>query len=365
MEFYFFLWFFFFFLSFAGLFGESRPPYGPMIIIILVLAVFVAFRVDVGSDWLSYKSFYYTGFAEDKTSGKMEPGFSLVRNVCYFWGLSHAVFFYLLSCMSMFAILKAAQLLEIPNIYIVFFVYISLFFCSFQFNIVRNGLVASFVWLAYAYKTNNMNIRAWIWIIIACSFHVVGVIFIIFMFFIGMNWPRKIIIILLASATVLFVLNFSTRLLSMFPILSAIDRLEGAIDADRTESYGLSLGMVFNISLFFYCYFIRHSEYEDNIVYRVLTNTMFISVVVGLTLNTFNLVVARIGQPLNMALLFMWPILLDEIENKYNKILVGLCLTAYLALYFYMPLLNDTTKDVSAMLVPYNMDLGQIFDTHF
>lgn len=364
MEFYIILWTVFLGLSFPGIFGYAKPPYKSMLVVIFILAIFVAFRVDVGNDWESYKNYYYTGYAEDKTSGKMELGFSLVRNICYFSGFSHALFFYVLSCMSMFAIYKAATLFGVRNVYIAFFVYIALFFCSLQFNIVRNGLVASFVWLAFAYKARNFNTKAWIWIVVASSFHLVGVIFIPFLLFIDKVWRKKIVIVTISIAVVLFIVRFGERLMSLFPFLAVIDRLEGAMDSDRTDSYGLSLGMMFNIGIFAYCYFFRYKEYENDSVHRVLTNAMLLSVVIGLTLNAFNIIVARIGQPLNMALMFIWPAILYGIKRRNVKMLVGLCLTLYLGLYFYKPLVEDQKNDRAAMLVPYSMDLGQLFDTH-
>ncbi len=364
MEFYIILWTVFLGLSFSGIFGYAKPSYKPMMIAIFILAIFVAFRVDVGSDWESYKNYYYTGYAEDKTSGKMELGFSLVRNICYYLGLSHAVFFYVLSCMSMFAINKAAKLFGVQNVYITFFVYIALFFCSLQFNIIRNGLVASFVWLAYAYWARNMKTKAWIWIFVASSFHLVGFIFIPFMLFVDKQWKKKTVIIILGVAVALFIVRFGERLMSLFPFLALIDRLEGAMDTDRTDGYGFSLGMMFNIGLFIYFYFFRDKEYEKDCVHRVLTNAMLFSVVIGLTLNAFNIIVARIGQPLNMALIFIWPAILFGMKKKSVKMLVGLCLILYLGLYFYKPLVEDQKNDREAKLVPYTIDLGQMFDTY-
>ena len=58
MEFYLILFVVFLVLSASGLFGTRTLSDRPMFFIIFVLAVFVAFRVDVGDDWALYRDTY-------------------------------------------------------------------------------------------------------------------------------------------------------------------------------------------------------------------------------------------------------------------------------------------------------------------
>jgi len=361
MEFYIVVFVFFLFLSASGLFGYSRPSPKSMIFLIFMLGVFVALRFEVGSDWENYRNYYYTGIAEDKASGETDIGFAFLRKICYSLGFSHVFFFYLISVSSLLAIYKAALLFKVENIYIVFLVYLALFFCNFQFNIVRNGAMASFSWLAFAYKATGSTKRAWVWALVACSLHIVGLVFIPMMLLIDRKWSRKFIIFVLGTGIVLFILKFGQRLISLFPILSIIDRVSGYVDSDRNEGYGLSIGLIFNIALFLYFFLKYRNEYDNNTPLRVSLNAMLVNIFLCLSLNTFETIVARIGQPLNMASLFIWPFLLYHIRKKPYKIIISFFLLFYLSLYYYKSWGTENAVGETPML-PYKMELSQVFE---
>ena len=359
MEFYLVLFACFLFLSASGLFGKSRPSQKPILVLIFIMAFFVAFRYNVGSDWGSYRNFYYTGIAEDKASGKTDIGFTLLRDICYHLGFSHAIFFYVISCLSLWAIYKTGKLLKVENMYIMFLIYISLFFCNFQFNIVRNGAMASFAWLAFAYRANGLYKRAWLWMIVASSFHIVGLIFFPFMLLIDMPWKKKYVFITLCVAFGLFMINFGENVVSLFPFLKLIDRIEGYVDTDRHDSYGLSIGMLFNIGLFMFTYFYYNQDYKERPGLQVALNAMLINIVICLTLNVFDTIVARIGQPMNMASLILWPFVFYKIKTPLYKIGLSCLFIVYLGLYYHKSWTND---DVDRRMLPYQIEMSQLFE---
>lgn len=363
MAFYIILWSFFLVLSISDVFGKKLSS-GPIILLILLLAVFVGFRVDVGDDWAGYRNFYYTGIAEDKASGKMEPVFTLIRWICYHLGLSHALFFYVVSCFSLFCIYRAAQIFKVDNVYLVLFVYLSLFFCNFQFNIVRNGAMASCMWMAFAYKSQRQPNKALVWAAIGTGFHLVGAIIFLLLFVIDKRLSVKWGIIILGIGLGLFAFQFSQRLMALFPFLALIDRLEGYVDSDRAEGYGMSIGLIFNIAMFAILFFkFFKTEYQRSSTFRVLLNSMLISITVSLALNDFGTVVARIGQPLNMASLFLWPMLFSNLHKKSYKVLIFLVMSAYLFLY-YQKSWNVVRENGDTPMLPYQIEMSQISDTH-
>lgn len=363
MEFYIILFTLFVALSVSGLWGNAKPPMWPMQIIILVLAIFVAFRVDVGNDWILYKDTYYTGIASDKPDGKIEPLFKAIRDICFSLGFSYSVFLYILSCFSLLAVYKAARMMHVSNIYIVFLVYIALFFCNFQFNILRTGIMGSCVWLAYAYKAQKCNVKAWIWIIIACGFHYVGFVFVLIMLLIDKKWNPGVVMSVLGISVFLFLMRFGEKVISAFPFLAMVDRIEGYVDTDRHDSYGISIGMVFNACLFLWTYFMYRGDYLKSVYIRVMINALFIWLIIGLTLNVFDTIVARIGQPLNMASLFLWPFILYNIKRRQIKILISCSLIIYLSLYYYKSW-GIVRDNGDTPMLPYQMDLELLFEEH-
>lgn len=356
------IWLVFLGLSLPSIIGKDRPSHNLLFLILFVLACIVAFRVDVGQDWSSYKLYYYSGFAYDKSDGKTEPLFSLTRNICFYLGFSHAVFFWVLSFFSLFVLYKAARLLNVSNYYILYFVYISLFFCSLQFNIFRTAIMASCVWLAFGYKARGKQIKAFIWCLVGGGFHMIAILFLPLLFFIKMNLKIKWFYVLLAGAVFLFVINFSGRILSFFPWLTLIDRVEGYVDVDEDKSYGLSLGMVFNLCFCVALRFIFRKEYKEEDAFKILMNVLLLNNILVLSLNELGTIVARVGQTLNMAVVFLWPFVFSKMKRRTIKLGVGTMFVIYLALFYYKTWGGDEGE--KSKMLPYTFDISQLFDTH-
>ncbi|MFT0207324.1 EpsG family protein [Bacteroides thetaiotaomicron] len=61
------------------------------------------------------------------------------------------VFFIILSLISFVVLFIVIRRIGCGYIYLPILLYFCLFFCQFQLNIVRHGIMASFVWLAFSY----------------------------------------------------------------------------------------------------------------------------------------------------------------------------------------------------------------------
>lgn len=356
------IWIICFVLSFSGIFRKAKSSVGIVLILLFVFACIVAFRVDVGQDWEGYKLFYYSGYAYDKPDGKTEPIFTLVRHVCYYLGFSHAIFFLILSFFSLYALNKAAVLMNIRNHYVVFFVYLSLFFCSLQFNIFRTAIMASCVWLSFAYKSRGELMKAIIWCLIGCGFHFIAVLFLPLIFFINSNLKAKWYYGLLAVAFFLFAINLSGRILSFFPWLALIDRVESYAEFDEDKAYGLSLGMIFNLCFCLALRFLYRDRYDKETTFRILMNVLLLNNILVLSLNGLGTIVARIGQALNMTAIFLWPYVFSNIRKQTIKLGLGTLFTIYLALFYYKTWGGEGSE--TSKMLPYTFDISQLFDTH-
>ena len=357
------IWLICFGLSFSGIIRKAKSSNGVMLILLFVFSCIVAFRMDVGSDWESYKLFYYSGYAYDKSDGKVEPLFALVRHICYCLGFSHAVFFLILSFFSLYVLHKAALLMNIRNHYVVFFVYLSLFFCSLQFNIFRTAIMASCVWLAFAYKTRGEQIKALVWCLIGSGFHLIAIFFLPLIFFIDKELKAKWFYGLLEGAFFLFVINLSGRILSLFPWLALIDdRVAGYVDVDEDNAYGISLGMMFTLCFCLVLRFCYRDTYHKDTAFRILMNVLLLNNILIFSLNGLGTIVARIGQTLNMAVIFLWPYVFSKIRKLNIRLSLGAMFVVYLALFFYRTWGGEGGE--TSKMLPYRFDVSQLFDTH-
>lgn len=325
MEFYIILWILVCLLTVTETMAPKPFTKGGIVFLFLLLALFVGFRVDVGADWGSYKNLYYTGIADDKESGSAEPLFMFVRWVFYSLGFSHCVFFYALSLLSLLVLHKATRLMGFQKFFFPFAVYVALFFCNYQFNLLRHSLMASFVWLAVAYSVSGQKKKALCYGMVSAGFHVLGLISIPLIYFIDKKLDRKKVIYIVSFSLVCIVLGLSQRIMALFPFLAQIERVAGYIErTDYEDAYGLSIGTVFNITLFCFLYFKYNHVYTINKRFRTVLNSLLVCVTLVCVLNAFAAIISRIGNLFMMSMMFAMPYLyyLFIKRNKLNEVLV-------------------------------------------
>ena len=359
MAFYIILWgVFAFFYLFQDKLKKKIPSFVLWGILVFLSVVIVGCRYQVGNDWESYCLYYYHGYAYDKSTGAMEPLFTLVRYICFSLGLSHAVFFAILSFFSLFLIVKATENLRIRNKYFVLFAYLSLFFCSFQFNIIRQGLLASCVWYAFSEKTLGHNTKAFVWVLIGCGFHLSGFLFLPILFVIDKKLPWSIACLILIISYACFFLKLSERLMALFPFLANVERVATYLNASTVE-YGLSIGMIFNTVLLLYSYICLYKVYDKVVIFRIVLNSLLIALMMSCMFNAFYTIVARIANVLNMALVFFWPMFIMSFRKRFIRIAVRIGMLIYLLLYFNISI-NTKANDTS--MLPYRMEIEQLFE---
>ena len=316
--FYYILWTLVFFLALAE--HVRKKPFNDVVVsaVLLVAAVLVACRMEVGADWANYKFFYYNGYdVTGRDGSSMEPIFLLIRTIFFYLGFSHAVFFFVLSLVSLFAIRKAAQLFGIKYFMTVILVYYSMFFLNYQFNIVRHGLMASFVWLSFAYKSKGEIRTAIISIIVALGFHLMALIFIPFLFFLDKCLSKRLVFIILAGSYLTFFLQLSMRIIAFFPFLFELERTASFVTSGNfVMDYGLTLGSQIQVFLFIFLYLRYPASYNKSPRFRVLVNSLLFGFLLLCVLNAFNAIISRICNSLFMAMIFLLPLLIEKSIEK-------------------------------------------------
>ena len=343
-------------------FTHKLPSKNIFLFLTFALAVIVGARSgDIGADTANYIDFYDTGVAPDKLSGSYEPLFMLLRFVCYKLGFTHNVFFFILSFVSLYIWYVVAEKLKLKNYYLAFFVYFSMVFLSYQFNTVRNGVMASFVWLSFAYNLEGKTWKSLIIMLVAAGFHAVALAFIPLLFILNKDFSRKIVITTLVVVLLCYFLRLGDRLISMFPILGTIDRVAGYVELDEDKTYGITLGTIVNISLFLFMYLFYNRIYKESLEYRLVLNMMLMAIVVVCVCNSFQAIVTRIGQVLNLSLMFVWPFFIDRLKKTPLQIGASILLCAYLWLYYSKGLEAIEIFSGRLAYIPYVWDFTGIF----
>ena len=362
MAFYVVLWVIVMLLGVNYYFFNKLPSKKIFLLITFILSCIVGARDGfVGADTWHYIFFYDTGIAQDKETGMYEPLFMLIRHICYYLGFTHFVFFFILTFGSLYILYETTRKLRVQNYYLAFFIYFSIVFLSYQFNTIRMGVMASFVWLAFAYKVDKNDKKAVLMVLVAAGFHLVALAFIPILYIVDKEISQKKVMLFLVFAVLSVYLKLGERLIALFPILNEIDRLSGYIDVDEESSYGITLGTIVNMSLFLFMYLYDNTSYKNIIGHRIILNSLLFAIMIVCVFNSFHTIVTRIGQVMNLSLMYIWPLLISKIKYNPLKQAVVLFLCIYLWFYYSKGLEATSSLTQRLTLIPYVWDFNGIF----
>ena len=342
-----------------------KKPFNTTILsaVFFVAAVIVACRVEVGADWDHYKFLYYNGYdTGGRDSSVIEPIFMLIRTFFFNLGFTHAVFFLFLSLVSLFTIRKAADLFGIKYFMTVFLIYYSMFFLSYQFNIVRHGVMASFVWLSFAYKSKGDIKGAVIAMALAIGFHYTALVFVPFLFFLDRVFTKPVVFFILAISYLTYFLQLSQRIISYFPFLFELERTASFVTSEQfVKDVGLSIGSQIQVFLFLFLYFRYSTSYKEDSSFRLLVNSLLFHFLLLCVLNAFYAIISRICNALFMTMIFMLPLFLEKLKKPANRLVAESLIIIYL-LFSSLPKAFVVQEDGYSEMLPYKFEIGQLID---
>ena len=240
-----------------------------------------------------------------------------------------------------------------------FLVYLSLFFCNYQFNIIRHGILASFVLLALSYLANNKTLKALICVLIGSCFQVAGLVFVPLVFFMNKTCSKKAVFIIICVSFAFYLAGFSSKIVGFFPTLAAIDRISSYVDAGKDDVYKLSIGIIGFLCIALYSFFFMNKEYEKQSSFRIMTNMLVCGFVFFCFFNGFSALVQRIGNLMNLGVIVVLPFILDNTKHK-KRVIVLLLVTAYLALY-YPRTWNIADESGNYSMLPFKCGITNLF----
>ena len=264
----------------------------------------------------------------------MEFLFQLIRNICFSIGLSYGMFCFLICLISLLTLQKAFKLMGVHNQFLAFLAYLSMFFCNYQFNIVRHGVLASILLLGMSYLAMGKTWKSLFCVIVSCGFHLMGIIFIPLIFIFNKTLSKKWFLIIAGIAILIFIADLSGRIVAAFPFLAMIDRVSSYVDADTNEAYKLSIGIIGFFTITAFSIFFKRDIYENNTAFRICANMVLLGFIVFCGLNAFSAIVQRVGNLLNLGVVILLPYIWQELERTKKRVLVRVLIIIYLALYY-------------------------------
>ena len=359
MLFYWGLWLFFLVLALSLQDKFVSQSFKILFLLIFILAILTGGRENVGADWESYQTYYYTGYAYEKASGKMEPLFTLMRQACFGLGLSYGFFCFVCSLLSLSVLCAALKRMGVRNCFLAFSIYLSLFFCNYQFNIIRHGILASFVLLGFSYLSKDKSWKAVFSFLVGSGFHMMGLLFIPFVFFIKNRISIKAVIVIVAASFLMYFADFSGRVISAFPMLAAVDRVAGYVDPGRENVYKLSVGIIGFLVISIYTIVFLRNDYENNAAIRITSNLLLCGFVVFGLFNGFSALVQRIGNLMNLGVIVVLPYIYNRSRSS-KRFCVLLLLVAYMALY-YPKTWNVPDEFGNYSMLPFVTNISNLF----
>jgi len=319
------------------------------LLIVLYLVTLVALRKNVGSDWLMYTWIYDSirpftmNFVFDYFEGSTKHEFLYVffESIFVASGFEKPyLFFGFISLTSFLIMYKAMRNFGFTSLSLSFFIYFCFFFLSFHFNIIRHGIMVSFVWLAFSYITKKKMMKYMVIILIGSMFHISAIFFLPFYFILDKNISSKgIFFILITSFLIYWSSAFSfflNKISFLIPggssILTSLQYYNSEY-YDGDSSYGISLGMIIYVILVLALINIKKHIKKPN--YKILHNSLLMAVCFAFIFNSLGVFVQRIVSVFYISLIFILPMITEVRAYRKIKPLLVLMVIIYGGLLFY------------------------------
>ena len=289
----------------------------------LFLAIVAAIRENTGADFQSYERIWNginplnIAITEGTGYQYLEPGFRYTVSFLKLFSDSSLLFFSFFSILSL--ILLVVALLHFNyNPLISIFLYFSIFYMPYIFNVIRQGLAMSIFLVSLKYILERKFLNTILLSIIASSFHITGILIIISYFLVPLFQKIKPIYLLTIgtfTASILTISNVNKKIfLFFFP--------------SRTDSFIIlndektSLVQVF-VRLFLIVSFIYIGSYLNQVnnykIYRYLINLYIFGFLIYIAFFDFNLLATRFNMFLRILEIIIIPILLFHAKKNITK----------------------------------------------
>lgn len=323
---------------------------------IILLSLMASVRRDVGTDYNSYVQM----FDMVPTIGQLLP-----KNLYIEWGaylsmsfiktiFGHVEYWFLFTSLITFSAIYLAIRNLFPNITgEALLVYFSFFFLQNHFNIIRHGVTAAFLWLAFSYIPRKQLIQYLFAIIVAVLFHISAVFFVPFYWIMNRNFPKlltvAILIVLFIGGSVLQQFIFGLPLAG--EIGDAMIYYSQVYYAGQEISDKLSLGTIVYLIVYLWTCF-AGDKYSSIPNFNLVKNALFFSLCVLFLFRGTGVFAERFGGILNISLIFIMPLLFIIYKGTIRH-LCRFILIVYCALLLTRNLSSYNMNEGKLQFLPY------------
>ena len=322
-----------------------------------ILALMTGFRYNVGTDWSNYV-----------TSFQLCPDLFHIfpKNVNFEWGVyilmvivktiggNYELCFFLMSAISFAALYRSTQNLFPQILGSALMVYYSFFFLQLHFNIVRHGMMTSFVWLALSYIPQQKIKLYLLWMLVATSFHITALAFIPLYWIINRHYKTILSLSILGA---LFILGeiFQQEIFRIGSKLSIISyKIEYYTDIyyqGRELSNNLSIGAItYTLVYLWICFFPTRFDYIKH--FNIIKNALFFALCIIFLFRGTGVFSERLGSVLNISLIFIIPFFVLVYKGLAKQV-CKFMLLLYCALLLFRNLSSENPELGKLQFIPY------------
>ena len=304
---------------------------------------FVGFRYNSGTDYWSYYKIF-NGTHEKKLAS--EFGYQFLIKYFKKYSSSFNGFIFFIAFVSIF--IKYLFFKKLENPFLALFIYITIFSINLEFNGMRQGLAASFVFFAIYWAKKRNFIAFFIFIILASSIHISSLVFFPLYFFISRNITITTISVL-AIIIIAFIFRFYLMRIILTAMQPSMERISGLEVIGRVVFYLKikdislkNLGAIRRIAMCILFLFLNNHKKINNTYF----NLYLISVIIYILFMGYNIIAYRLSLVFDI---FLIP-LFANIKFTYNFKNISI-ITVLITISFVLFLI--TLQSESQNLVPY------------
>jgi len=294
------------------------------ILVILILALVLALRFNVGNDYIEYANIY-DGIKFYGNYSYVEPLYLLLCIAAPDFKLVIAT----IALVSMVYLYKIIEYYSNRFFFTSLFLYFGLYFIIFDIHLIRQGLAVLLAFYSYRYIIENKTFKYYIYIIISSLIHTSAILLLVLPLLnkIKISRSGRYFVLVLSFLVYLVIYLNKEVVFGVLSLFSLTKRYADVYnDAEFSHSYGISLGLIFDILLFVIANGIRNNDKKETFLLNIFSISTFISI----AFNDFAIAL-RLGYFFRLANIF---ILCKLYRLHFRNILVGLFLIIYS--YFYL-----------------------------
>lgn len=278
---------FFFILSFVLIESKISSFKVLKIIVLSILTIFLSIRYQVGNDYAEYLN-VFTGIKLYHDNSYVEPLYLIICKL----SPSFTYVIAIISIISMYLLYKCIEFYRPKYFYSSLLIYYGVYFILIDIHLIRQGIALLIVFYSYKFLWQKEIKKFVTLVIIAMGFHISAFIAFILLILpkVKFTKSRRLYFVFFGIFFYIILVLGKTYFFDLLSHISFLERYAVVYNnAEYSHSYGISLGLLFDILLFF---ILNASKVKG--LDEFLLNIFTCSIIIFIVFNDFA-VVLRLG----------------------------------------------------------------------